>query len=114
MDKKTLDTFARHFETGETLPDDLYHKIKQAKNFQSGLQMIRQLLFAAVDMKLHAIDDDNSKESDPFQLYQEEAQTYAVLPPLPDDRFLCAFSHIFAGGYAAGYYSYKVDLFIFV
>lgn len=106
-DKPTLYTFAKHYSTGEPLPIDLFEKVKQAKNYQSGLGMVRQLLFSAVDMKLHSdYNPDDSKVS-PFDVYQSIASNYAVVPPLKDDRFLCSFSHIFAGGYSAGYFSYK-------
>lgn len=106
-DKPTLYAFARHFETGEPLPDALFEKVKAAKNFQAGLQMLRQLFFGATDMYLHSAAFDPRGEKTPFDVQRELAQQYTVIPPLPEDRFLCSFSHIFAGGYSAGYYSYK-------
>ena len=107
-DTPTLYTFAKHFETGEPLPLELFEKIKKAKNYQAGMMMLRQLLFGSIDMKLHSsYNPQNSDKLTPFDVYQNVAKQFAVIPPLPEDRFLCAFSHIFAGGYSAGYYSYK-------
>ena len=68
--------------------------------------MVRQLYFGALDMALHHDYDPNGEQT-PFQLQQELSKRFSVLPPLPDDRFLCGFGHIFSGGYSAGYYSYK-------
>lgn len=108
-DTKTLYSFAKHYETGEPLPRELFEKIKSAKNFQAGMQMMRQLFFGATDMYLHSSQYDATAPNalTPFQIQQQLAQKYTVIPPLPEDRFLCSFGHIFAGGYAAGYYSYK-------
>jgi oligopeptidase A len=105
-DKPTVYGFAKHYQTGEPLPVELFEKIKAAKNFHAGLMMLRQLYFGALDMKLHSEYDSTSSKS-PFDFQREMASRYTVIPPLPEDRFLCGFSHIFAGGYAAGYYSYK-------
>lgn len=113
LDEPTLFSFAKHYETGEPLPYDLFQKIKKSKNFQSGLAMIRQLLFGVTDLTLYSSYDPLSYESDssnspsPFDIYHELAPQYTVITPLPNDYFLCSFSHIFAGGYSAGYYSYK-------
>jgi oligopeptidase A len=106
-DKPTLFSFAKHYETGEPLPMELFEKIKAAKNFHAGLAMIRQLFFGAMDMYLHSNEYDPYGPRSPFDVQHELANKFTVLPPLPDDRFLCSFSHIFAGGYSAGYYSYK-------
>jgi len=106
-DRTTLYGFAKHYVTGESLPDELFEKVKAAKNFQSGMMMVRQLNFGAVDMELHSERYDAFGSVTPFQVQQEIAKKYLVVPPLPEDRFLCSFSHIFAGGYSAGYYSYK-------
>lgn len=104
-DKKTLYGFANHYETGEKLPLEYYNKIKAAKNFQSGMQMIRQLFFSTMDLTLYS-SYDPSKGSI-YDVQHELAKKYTVIPPLPTDRFLCSFGHIFAGGYSSGYYSYK-------
>merc|ERR1719231_1808103 len=68
--------------------------------------MVRQLYFGALDMALHHTYDASGDQT-PFELQQQLAKRFSVIPPLPTDRFLCGFGHIFAGGYAAGYYSYK-------
>ena len=104
--KPTLLGMARHYETGETLPDELFEKIKAARNFQAGTQMLRQIQFGVVDLKLHS-EFDPAGEKSVFDIQREISQTTSVLPMLPEDRFLCSFQHIFAGGYAAGYFSYK-------
>ena len=105
-DKKTLGGLTQHIHTGESLPDDLYEKILAAKNFRSGSNFLRQLYFGFLDMALHHGFGDNDSE-DIASLKARIAQRTHVLMPLPEDRFLCAFMHIFGGGYAAGYYSYK-------
>ena len=74
---------------------------------QAGLGMLRQLYFGAMDIELHSPNYDPFGEKSIFELQHEMADKYAVIPPLADDRFLCSFGHIFAGGYSAGYYSYK-------
>jgi oligopeptidase A len=95
-----------HFETGEPLPDDLLQKMLAAKNFQSGLQMIRQLEFSIFDFRLHAEYNPASPKS-AQEVLQEVREQVAVIKPPVFNRFENSFSHIFAGGYAAGYYSYK-------
>ena len=105
-DGETLYWFAKHYETGEPLPLELFEKVKAAKNFHAGMMMMRQLYFGMMDMQLHS-SYDASGEKSPFEVQKEVATRFSVLPPLEEDRFLCSFGHIFAGGYAAGYYSYK-------
>jgi len=97
---------AKHYATGEPLPRELFDKLCEQRTFQAGMVMVRQLFFGQLDMSLHHRYDPDG-EATPFDLQQELAQTMSVIPPLPEDRFLCGFGHIFAGGYAAGYYSYK-------
>jgi oligopeptidase A len=104
-DRETLFGFAKHYQTGESLPEELFQSVKAAKNFHAGIALIRQLLFATLDMTLHSSYDPVGTKT-PFQLQAELTADYAVIPPLEDDRFLCSFGHIFGGGYAAGYYSY--------
>lgn len=106
-DKPTLYGFAKHFQTGQPLPHELFEKIKAAKNFQAGLAMLRQLFFGAMDMRLHSELYDPFGTQTPFEVQHELAKQFTVIAPLPEDRFLCSFGHIFAGGYSAGYYSYK-------
>lgn len=104
--KKTLQSIAKHYETGEVLPDDLYNKIVAARSYRAGSQMLRQCHFALTDLTLHTQYTPGGAES-VFDVERRVAKRTCVVPPLPEDRFLCGFSHIFAGGYAAGYYSYK-------
>eukprot|EP00184_Porphyridium_aerugineum_P005503 CAMPEP_0184694466 /NCGR_PEP_ID=MMETSP0313-20130426/2414_1 /TAXON_ID=2792 /ORGANISM="Porphyridium aerugineum, Strain SAG 1380-2" /LENGTH=730 /DNA_ID=CAMNT_0027152761 /DNA_START=267 /DNA_END=2459 /DNA_ORIENTATION=+ len=104
-DKATLLGLAKHYQTGETLPLDLYNKIVQAKNFRAGSMMLRQVHFSLVDLELHSRYDPSTNSMLDFE--REIGTKTLVMPAQPYDRFLCAFSHIFAGGYSAGYYSYK-------
>src|SRR2546421_2687069 len=94
----------RHVDTGAALPRELFDKMVAAKNFQSGLAMLRQLEFAIFDMRLHA---EFAAGRTALQLLDEVREKFAVLHPPAYNRFPNNFSHIFAGGYAAGYYSYK-------
>jgi oligopeptidase A len=95
-----------HVKTGEPLPRALYDKMLAAKNFQSGMQTLRQVEFSLVDMHLH-YDFDPSSEQTVQQLIDEVRQKFSVMMPPSFNRFQHSFGHIFAGGYAAGYYSYK-------
>ena len=103
---EVLRHMSRHVDTGETLPRPLYDKMLAAKNFQSGLAMLRQVEFSVFDMRLHGDFDPASRRS-AQELLQEVRAQIAVLHPPAYSRFPNSFSHIFAGGYAAGYYSYK-------
>jgi oligopeptidase A len=105
-DRATLFGMAKHYETGETLPEHYYQKLLAARNYMSGSGMLRQLHFSLVDIELHHRYQPGGKET-VTDVRNRIAKTTTVLPPLPEDSFLCAFGHIFAGGYAAGYYSYK-------
>ncbi|WP_088241999.1 M3 family metallopeptidase [Calothrix rhizosoleniae] len=105
-DRPTLMGMAKHYQTGETLPEHYYQKLLAAKNYMSGSAMLRQLHFSFVDIELHHRYRPGGAET-PKDVRDRIAKTTTVLPPLPEDSFLCAFGHIFAGGYAAGYYSYK-------
>jgi oligopeptidase A len=104
--RDTLMGMSAHVETGEPLPDDLYDKLCAARTYRAGSLMLRQLYFAFLDLELHQRYDPYGAES-VFEVQKRIAAKTTVLPPLPEDRFLCSFGHIFAGGYAAGYYSYK-------
>ena len=104
--RETLMGMSAHVETGEPLPEELYHKLCAARTYRAGSQILRQLYFACLDIALHYHFDPQGSET-PFDVQQRVAALTTVLPPLPEDRFLCSFGHIFAGGYAAGYYSYK-------
>lgn len=105
-DWATVQTMSGHWQTAEPLPKAVFDKLLGARTFRAGSDMLRQLTFALTDLALHEQGAATSA-LDPFALYQQVAARTSPLPPLPDDRFLCSFSHIFAGGYAAGYYSYK-------
>jgi oligopeptidase A len=101
--KDTMTALARHFETGEPLPKALFDKIVAARNYRAASATLRQVYFATLDLALHR----GPLDSGVLLLQREVAAGNTVMPPLAEDRFLCSFSHIFAGGYAAGYYSYK-------
>lgn len=101
-----LQHMTAHADTGEPLPRELFDKMLAAKNFQSGLQMLRQIEFSLTDMRLHGDYDPDGNQ--PFSAVLDDVRArFAVVVPPPFNRFLQSFSHIFAGGYAAGYYSYK-------
>jgi oligopeptidase A len=104
--RETLRGVSGHVERGEPLPDDLFARLLAARTFRAGSDMLRQVSLALVDLELHARWRPGSDES-PFDVQQRVMRATAVLPPLPEDRFLCGFTHVFAGGYAAGYYGYK-------
>jgi oligopeptidase A len=103
---EVLRHMTRHVDTGEALPRALYDKMLAAKNFQSGMAMLRQIEFSVFDMRLHCDFDPASRRS-ALELLQEVRAKIAVVVPPEYNRFPNSFSHIFAGGYAAGYYSYK-------
>ncbi|NCB37531.1 MAG: M3 family peptidase [Erysipelotrichia bacterium] len=104
--RPTLMGMAKHYETGAQMPDDLFEKVKAAKNFRAGAAMLRQLEFGKTDIYLHHYFDINGSET-PFEAARRIAEQTGVMPPYEHEKFLCSFSHIFAGGYCAGYYSYK-------
>ena len=101
---EVLKHLTAHVDTGEALPRALYDKMLAAKNFQSGLQTLRQVEFSLFDMRLHA---EPGSEEHIQQVVDEVRREVAVFVPPAFNRFQHSFSHIFAGGYAAGYYSYK-------
>jgi oligopeptidase A len=96
----------KHVDTGAQLPRELFDKMVAAKNFQAGMQTVRQIEFSLFDMRLHG-DFDPSGSKTALDLIEEVRDEVAVLRPPKWNRFPNSFSHIFAGGYAAGYYSYK-------
>jgi oligopeptidase A len=103
---RVLEPMTAHVETGAPLPRALFDKMLAAKNFQSGMQTVRQIEFSLFDMRLHHYDGkvDDQTVRDVLDTVRREV---AVVIPPPFNRFANSFSHIFAGGYAAGYYSYK-------
>ncbi|MBD6618474.1 M3 family metallopeptidase [Komarekiella sp. 'clone 1'] len=105
-ERPTLFGMAKHYKTGEALPEHYYQKLLAARNYMSGSGMLRQVHFSIVDLELHHRYRVGSDET-PADVRHRIAKTTTVLAPLPEDSFLCVFGHIFEGGYAAGYYSYK-------
>ena len=112
-EKEFLDTFAKHYKTGEKMPQDLIDRMKRAGNYHAAYACVRQLSFGYLDMAWHSLEE-------PFQVsvcqtVQEAViafgnkamQQVDVLPVVPGVQMEAAFTHIFSGGYAAGYYSYK-------
>jgi len=104
--KEALDVIAGHFKTNEPLPDELFDKMIAAKNFQSAMQMVRQLEFSLFDFRLH-LEYAPAHGGRVYDILEEVRSQVAVMRPPSFNRFPHSFSHIFAGGYAAGYYSYK-------
>ncbi|SIS40842.1 oligopeptidase A [Neptunomonas antarctica] len=102
---EALDIISGHYQTGETLPVELLDKMLAAKNFQSALMMVRQLELSIFDFKLH--HEFEAGKTDIQGLLQGVRQQVAAITPPAFNRFQHSFSHIFGGGYAAGYYSYK-------
>ena len=105
-DRATLLGMARHWQTGAPLPEEEFAKLQAARTFMAGAATLRQVHFALTDLRLHSQWTPDSGQT-PEQLRREIARTTTVLEPIAEDAFLCSFGHIFAGGYAAGYYSYK-------
>jgi oligopeptidase A len=107
-DYEVIQKLSRHVDSNEVLPSELFNKMLAAKNFQNGLFTLRQIVFASFDWELHAsFDAIHAKPTDILQLSQTINQQIHVLNQSPISRWTHSFSHIFAGGYAAGYYSYK-------
>jgi oligopeptidase A len=105
-EREVTDLFARHYETDNPLPGELFDKMLAAKNFQSGMQMLRQIEFSLFDMLLHS-EFDPEGQSSVQRLLNDVRDEVAVLVPPSFNKFQNSFSHIFSGGYGAGYYSYK-------
>ena len=104
-EKECLDLFAKHYETGEKIPEELIDKIKKASNFQQGYQTVRQISFGLLDMAYHS--QDPSAISSIFEFEEEVMHPTDLLPKVPGTLMSTSFSHIFQGGYSSGYYSYK-------
>ncbi|MBQ0117957.1 MAG: M3 family metallopeptidase [Flavobacterium sp.] len=104
-EKETLELFAKHYKTGETLPMEYIEKIKESASFQEGMATVRQLSFGLLDMAWHSADPKEITDLKAFEMAQfAPTQLY---PDVAENAMSPAFSHIFGGGYAAGYYSYK-------
>jgi oligopeptidase A len=105
-EKESLQLVSGHYQTGETLPDSLFGKMLAAKNFQAGMMMVRQLELSLFDFKIH-LNYDPALGGRIYETLEKVRSQVAVVQPPKFNRFPHSFSHIFAGGYAAGYYSYK-------
>ena len=103
--RQALDMFARHYETGEALPQELFERMLAARHFHAGLFLVRQLEFALFDFRLH-LEYEPAAGARTLAVLEQVRQQVAVLHPPAWQRFPHGFSHVFAGGYAAGYYSY--------
>jgi len=101
---KVLTLFAKHHESGEVLPDEMISKLDKSRNFQSAMGMLRQLEFSIFDFKLHMKLHTGDQVQELLDSIRNE---FSLLKPPPYNKFQNGFAHIFAGGYAAGYYSYK-------
>ncbi len=100
-EKSVVKKISKHYQTGESLPDDLYEKIIASKNFQSAMGMLRQCEFSLWDIKTHTSNIDT------YEVLSKVREQTALMDSIDENRFLNTFGHIFAGGYAAGYFSYK-------
>ncbi len=100
-EKSMLTSLSRHVKTHEQLPVQLMDKLIAAKHYLTGILLLRQIEFSLVDLKLHT-----EIISDPYEALKEVRSEVRITPTIPEDRFLSSFTHIFSGGYAAGYYSY--------
>lgn len=104
-EKECLDLFASHYQSKEKIPQELIDKIKQSANFQEGMATIRQLAYGTLDMAWHSMDLKNVKSV--YEFENEILKNFQFIAPMEGSILTCAFSHIFNGGYSAGYYSYK-------
>ena len=107
-EREALDLFARHYETGAPIPEDLFQKMKRARNFRSANAQMRQLGFGTVDLALH-IDYDSARDGDVMEYARRILQQFSPAPLPPNHATIAGFTHLFANpvGYGAGYYSYK-------
>lgn len=112
-EKEFLDTFAKHYETGEPMPEDLIEKIKAANNYHAAYSCVRQLSFGYLDMKWHTlhepfvVPEGQTAQEAVLNFSNAAMEQVRVLPNIEGTQMCTAFTHIFSGGYAAGYYSYK-------
>lgn len=105
-ERDALALISGHYQSGEPLPDEMFDKMTAAKNFQSGMQMVRQLEFSIFDFRIH-LEFDPAKGARIHEILDDVRQQFSVIKPPSFNRFPHSFSHIFSGGYSAGYYSYK-------
>jgi oligopeptidase A len=104
-ERAALDLFARHWQTGEPIPDDLYRRMLAARTFMGADFQMRQLSLGTLDLDLH-VDFDPERDGDPVERAREIMARFAIRPDFADNHFVTGFTHVFAGDYAAGYYSY--------
>lgn len=104
-EKEYLASFAKHYKTGEVIPQELIDKIIESKNYNSGYSSVRQLQFGINDMAWHVLTE--APKGDIVEFEKEAVKACAIMPDAPETAFSPSFGHIFSGGYAAGYYSYK-------
>lgn len=104
-EQEALELFAKHYETGDLIPQDFIKKIKESSNFMEGLTTIRQISFGLLDMAYHA--NENVDLSNLKKLEKETMEVANLYPDVPENMMSTQFAHIFAGGYSSGYYSYK-------
>ncbi len=104
-ERPALDLFARHWQTGEPIPEPLYRKMLAARTFMGAYHQMRQLSFGTVDLELH-VRFDPATDGDPVERARKVMEGFHPHPHFAQDHFIASFSHIFSGGYAAGYYSY--------
>ncbi len=104
--RESIDMISGHYQTGEPLPDELLEKMRGARNFQSAMQLMRQMEFSLFDLQIHL--DSTAQNAAPIQQTLDSIRQRVAVVPVPSfNRFQHGFSHIFAGGYSAGYFSYK-------
>ena len=102
----TIQALAQHYQTKEPLPEELFNRIKAARTYRAGAMVLRQVALSKLDLELHHTYRPGDADG-ALAVQRRVMLAHALLPPLTEDRLLCSFSHIFAGGYSAGYYSYK-------
>jgi len=108
FEKEALDLFATHYQTGEKIPKELTDKIRASAKFQAGYQAVRQLQFGLLDMAWHSLGEDGTAKITDVDAFEKKVtEKTRLLPAVPGTNSSCAFTHIFSGGYSAGYYSYK-------
>jgi oligopeptidase A len=104
-ERPALDLFARHWQTGEPIPEELYQKMRDARTFMGAYHQMKQLSYGTLDLELH-VRFDPAVDGDPIVRAQKVMEGFHPRPHFARDHFVTAFAHIFSGGYAAGYYSY--------
>ncbi|MCL6544620.1 MAG: M3 family metallopeptidase [Bryobacteraceae bacterium] len=105
-ERESLDLLARHYQTGERIPEELFQKMLRARNFRAANAQMRQLALGVVDIALH-VDYDEARDGDLYTYARKIFQRFTPAPVPDDYAMIASFSHIFSGGYACGYYSYK-------